>query len=180
MDAKKQSRFSPPAVGGTSLLVVFAVLCLTVFALLSLATVQADRRLADSAVQGVADYYAADCKAQETLARLRNGEFPAGVTRHSYEPQAGGVRCSYAVPISEGQERERGSLEWRRIRTCIHSRGCRLAEGFFRQARRIFAGILCVLQENSTQYGGKRPGQTAFEVVNTGSKGERVWISWNT
>ena len=96
MDAKKQSRFSPPAVGGTSLLVVFA--------LLSLATVQADRRLADSAVQGVTDYYAADCKAQETLARLRNGEFPAGVTRHSYEPQAGGVRCSYAVPISEGQE----------------------------------------------------------------------------
>lgn len=91
-------------MGGTSLLVVFAVLCLTVFALLSLATVQADRRLADSAVQGVADYYAADCKAQETLARLRNGEFPAGVTRHSYEPQAGGVRCSYAVPISEGQE----------------------------------------------------------------------------
>ena len=53
MDAKKQSRFSPPAVGGISLLVVFA--------LLSLATVQADRRLADSAVQGVADYYAADC-----------------------------------------------------------------------------------------------------------------------
>ena len=55
------------------------------------------------------------------------------------------------------------------LRTCIHSRGCRLAEGFFRQARRIFAGILCVLQENSTQHGGKRPGQTAFEVVNTGS-----------
>ena len=26
------------------------------------------------------------------------------MTRHSYEPQAGGVRCSYAVPISEGQE----------------------------------------------------------------------------
>ena len=43
-------------------------------------------------------------------------------------------------------------------------------EGFFRQARRIFAGILCVLQENSTRHGGKRPGQTAFEVVNTGSK----------
>ena len=61
MDAKKQSRFSPPAVGGTYLLVVFA--------LLSLATVQADRRLADSAVQGVADYYAADCKAQEKIGR---------------------------------------------------------------------------------------------------------------
>ena len=104
MDAKKQSRFSPPAVGGTSLLVVFAVLCLTVFALLSLSTVRANGRLSETSAQAVADYYAADCKAQETLARLRNGEFPAGVTRHSYEPQAGGVRCSYAVPISEGQE----------------------------------------------------------------------------
>ena len=60
------------------------------------------------------------------------------------------------------------------FRTCIHSRGCRLSEGFFRQARRIFAGILCVLQENSTQHGGKRPGQTAFEVVNTGSYSQRT------
>ena len=37
----KKERFSPPAVGGVSLLVVFAVLCLTIFALLGLATVQA-------------------------------------------------------------------------------------------------------------------------------------------
>ena len=104
MGAKKQSRFSPPAVGGTSLLVVFAVLCLTVFALLSLSTVRADTRLGDSAVQGVAAYYAADCQAQEILARLRNGELPPGVTRHSYEPQAGGARCTYTIPISDGQE----------------------------------------------------------------------------
>ena len=34
------TKFSPPAVGGVSLLVVFAVLCLTVFALLGLTTVQ--------------------------------------------------------------------------------------------------------------------------------------------
>ena len=97
MDAKKQSRFSPPAVGGTSLLVVFAVLCLTVFALLSLATVQADRRLADSAVQGVADYYAADCKAQELLARLRFGETPE-------EVWTDGSLCGYTIPISDTQE----------------------------------------------------------------------------
>lgn len=57
-----------------------------------------------------------------------------------------------------------------KLRTCIHSRRCRGDEGFFRQTRRVFAGILCVLQENATQYGGKRPVHTAFEVVNTGSK----------
>ena len=90
--------FSPPAIGGTSLLVVFAVLCLTVFALLSLATVRADVRLADASAQSVEGYYAADCKAQEILARLRNGERPEGVR------DAGDGAVSYRVPISDTQE----------------------------------------------------------------------------
>ena len=55
------------------------------------------------------------------------------------------------------------------FRTCIHSRRCRRGEGFFRQTRRVFAGMLGAFQENATRYGGKRPAQTAFEVVNTGS-----------
>ena len=38
MTERKRETFSPPAVGGISLLVAFAVLCLTVFALLSLTT----------------------------------------------------------------------------------------------------------------------------------------------
>ena len=46
-----------------------------------------------------------------------------------------------------------------------------MGEGFFRQTRRVFAGMLCAFQENATQYGGKRPVHTAFEVVNTGSQG---------
>ena len=110
MDAKKQ-RFSPPAVGGTSLLVVFAVLCLTVFALLSLTTVQADVRLADASAQAVEDYYAADCKAQEILARLRNGERPEGVAfsngvwPYDVAPSGSGpLQADYAVPISDTQE----------------------------------------------------------------------------
>lgn len=93
----KGRRFSPPAVGGASLLAAFAVLSLTVFALLSLTTVQADRRLAEASVQGVTDYYAADCRAQEILARLRAGEQPEGVE------EAGEVYV-YACPISEDRE----------------------------------------------------------------------------
>ena len=54
----------------------FAVLCLTVFAVLSLTTVQADARLAEASARAVEEYYAADCAAQEILARLRNGETP--------------------------------------------------------------------------------------------------------
>ena len=98
--SKPRERFSPPAVGGVSLLVVFAVLCLTVFALLALTTVQADTRLADASAKAVADYYAADCQAQEILARLRNGERPEGVEFSG----SGLLHAQYVVPISDTQE----------------------------------------------------------------------------
>ena len=102
MGADKRQYFSPPAVGGTSLLVVFAVLCLTVFALLSLTTVQADVRLADASAGAVKEYYAADCQAQEILARLRNGEEPEGV--EIIDKLGGHYTARYAVPISDTQE----------------------------------------------------------------------------
>ncbi len=92
----KKRGFSPPAVGGSSLLVIFAVLCLTVFALLSLSTVRAGEKLGDSAARAVTGYYAADCAAEEMLARLRAGERPAEVKEEK------GV-FSYACPISDTQ-----------------------------------------------------------------------------
>lgn len=95
--AADRKQAAPPPLGGISLLVVFAVLCLTVFALLSLSTVMADTRLADAAAQAVEDYYAADVSAQETLARLRCGELPDGVTRED------GNVYSYQCPISDTQ-----------------------------------------------------------------------------
>ena len=49
----ERQRFSPPAVGGSSLLVIFAVLCLTVFAMLALSTVQANGRLSDASAEAV-------------------------------------------------------------------------------------------------------------------------------
>ena len=76
---KQKSGFRAPVVGGNSLLVIFAVLCLTVFALLGLSTAQANKRLADASIQAVADYYAADCEAEKILAKLRNGQPPEGV-----------------------------------------------------------------------------------------------------
>lgn len=102
MPDKRRERFSPPPVGGISLLVVFAVLCLTVFALLALATVRADQRLSDASVQAVADYYAADCAAQEILARLRNGEQPEGV--EIIDRLGGHYTARYTVPLSDTQE----------------------------------------------------------------------------
>lgn len=101
---EKRESFSPPAVGGSSLLTVFAVLALTVFALLSISTVKADVRLADSAAKAVTDYYAADCKAQEILARLRRGETPEDVELTAMLTESGGTDYFYTVPISDTQE----------------------------------------------------------------------------
>ena len=95
MDKRRQ--FAPPVVGGSSLLVMFAVLCLTVFALLSLSTVQADRRLSDTSVQAVSGYSEADRQAEEIFAKLRAGELPAGVTETD-------SIYSYACTISDTQE----------------------------------------------------------------------------
>ena len=93
---KKQERFSPAAVGGSSLLVIFAVLCLTVFALLSFSSVQAERRLADAATQSVVDYYEADLRAEEILARLRSGEQIPGLEEIN-------GKYEFEVPISGRQ-----------------------------------------------------------------------------
>ena len=99
MTERRRERFTPPAVGGSSLLVVFAVLCLTVFALLSLATVRADERLSEASARAAANYYAADVEAQTILAALRAGEMPDGVT------ETDGVYAS-SCPISDSQTLE--------------------------------------------------------------------------
>ena len=116
---EKKNRFSVPAVGGTSLLVVFAVLCLTVFALLTLGTVQADCRLSDASVKAVTDYYAADLESEKIYARLRLGEIPAEVS-------VDGEFYTYSCPISDTQElvvrlcREESAwkvLQWQAVST---------------------------------------------------------------
>ena len=91
-----RERFSPPMVGGASLLVIFAVLTLTVFALLSLSTALANDRLSSAAAQAVYDYYQADCQAEAILAQLRQGRQPPGVARQ-------GDVFAYSCPISGTQ-----------------------------------------------------------------------------
>ncbi|MBR2062205.1 MAG: hypothetical protein IJ969_02710 [Anaerotignum sp.] len=92
----KKQRLSVPVVGGSSLLVIFAVLCMTVFALLSLSTVLADGRLNQASVEAVSAYYTADTQAEEIFARVRQGELPEEVT------EINGI-YTYSCPISENQ-----------------------------------------------------------------------------
>ena len=83
-------------VGISSLLVIFAVLCMTVFAVLSVSTVQAQLRLAESTRRAVTGYYSADCCAEHVLAQLRAGEHPENVEKV-------GDIYTYACRISETQ-----------------------------------------------------------------------------
>lgn len=89
-------RSGPAAVGGSSLLVIFAVLCLVVFALLSASTVQADGRLSKASAAAVTAYYEADCRAEEILAQLRARERPEGVAWN-------GDQFRYVCPVSDTQ-----------------------------------------------------------------------------
>ena len=97
-----ENRSSPPAVGGSSLLVMFAVLCLVIFALLSLSTMTADVSLSQRSAQAVAEYYAADWEAERILALLRQGQVLESVEESAAED--GTVSYRYAVEISGSQQ----------------------------------------------------------------------------
>ena len=103
----------PPAVGGSSLLVIFIVLCLTVFAMLGLSSVQADGRLSQASAEAVSAYYSADCEAEAILAQLRQGILPEGVVKE-------GTQYRYECAVSETQklvvEAEVTGAEYRIIR----------------------------------------------------------------
>ena len=109
----KKQRLSVPVVGGSSLLVIFAVLCMTVFALLSLSTVLADGRLNQASVEAVSAYYTADTRAEEIFARVRQGELPEEVTEKN------GI-YTYSCPISENQalqvELQKTAAGWKVLR----------------------------------------------------------------
>lgn len=87
---------SGPAVGGSSLLVIFSVLCLVVLSLLTLTTAQAEKRLSDSNLQACTAYYEADRQAEEIFAALRAGQLPEGVQRT-------GNDYRYHIPVTPYQ-----------------------------------------------------------------------------
>lgn len=95
----REKRFSVPVMGGSSLLTILSVLCLVIFALLSVSTVQSQRSLSEASAAAVEGYYAADCRAEEILARLRTGEVPRDVSKE-------GTTYRYSCPISDTQSLE--------------------------------------------------------------------------
>ena len=67
----KKSKFSAnPGTGISSILMIFVVLCITTFGVLSFVSARADLKLTEANVQTVQTYYSAEEDAQEVLARL--------------------------------------------------------------------------------------------------------------
>jgi hypothetical protein len=70
-------------LGAASLVLIFAVLCLAVFSLLTLSTANRNRALTQKRVEAMTAFYAADNAAVELVAKLREavagGEVPARI-----------------------------------------------------------------------------------------------------
>ena len=65
--------------GAVSLVMIFCVLCLAVFATLTYVTADRERQLAELTAQSAAEYYAADAEAARIVAAFEPGETPATV-----------------------------------------------------------------------------------------------------
>ena len=85
-----------PVFGGTSLMVILCVICLSVFCVLCLSTSLSELRLSEASAAAVAAYYEADTKAEEIYTMLRSGANPQNVQEH-------GAIYQYLVPISPSQ-----------------------------------------------------------------------------
>lgn len=57
-------------VGSLTMIMMFVILCLTIFAILSLITVDRDEKLTQKTVQSMVDFYSVDAKAEEKLAQI--------------------------------------------------------------------------------------------------------------
>ena len=96
-------------VGSASVLMIFAVLCLTVFSALSLVTAVSEKNTADHFAASAAQYYEADAAAieiKEGLAdALKAGSSPAAAAQAAgavYSDTGRGTLFSYGVPLADG------------------------------------------------------------------------------
>ena len=72
---RKDRRGAAPMLGGASVIMVFAVLCLTIFAVLTILTVESESRISASYAASVDNYYRADTEAAAftvSMKRLRS------------------------------------------------------------------------------------------------------------
>lgn len=87
--------------GAVSLVMIFCVLCLAVFAVLTLATAQREKTLSDLNASRAESYYAADTLATQIAAELRDGATPDYDV--ALRETAEGTVAEYSVPFGAEQ-----------------------------------------------------------------------------
>ena len=90
--------------GAVSLVMIFCVLCLAVFAALTCATAERERRLTELTADSAAAYYAADAEAVRIVAALGRGERPdteAEITETLDVFDDGSSLAEFSLPVSD-------------------------------------------------------------------------------
>lgn len=114
----KNLRVNNLGVGYTSIMIIFALVCLVIFAVLSLKAAYSDELLNKRSGEYLQEYYAADNTAKQRLSELDALAFKAGSSEFFEETFAeltegkgytvrtvrGGCTVDYSVPINERQE----------------------------------------------------------------------------
>ena len=95
--------------GSASIVLVFAVLCLTIFATISFTSALADSALAEVEAELVKNYYAADTLAEEIVGEIVFGEnIPESVRGveiwSEWDWELMGEKATFACPVSEKKE----------------------------------------------------------------------------
>ena len=89
--------------GAVSLVMIFCVLCLVVFTVLTLSTAVRERTLSELTAERAGAYYEADAQAVETVQALRRGETPPEV---KITPEDGAALAEFSVPAGGDQSLE--------------------------------------------------------------------------
>ena len=90
------------SVGSALLIMILAVLCLTIFSVLSLSSATASRAMADRTAEETRDYYAADKTACAILSQILEGD--DGAPAAASPGADGSTVYSYSVPIDDGSK----------------------------------------------------------------------------
>lgn len=113
MEEKRLGSSMGVSVGSATLVMLFAVLCLTLFSVMALVTANQEWQLAKKSAQSVTDYYAADTLAAQVYHALPpfsttlDGTEVAGI---SISQESDGT-LAYAVPVDDRQSLN-VSLQW--------------------------------------------------------------------
>ncbi len=102
MDSRRPRR-SVVSTGVVSIVLIFVMLSLLTFAVLSLVSAQADLRLSEKSAQRTTDYYAAENAANAILAGLLTADDLDAFAAASDVTLTEDGRASYQVPLGEDQ-----------------------------------------------------------------------------